>query len=51
MSTAVILDSNCGWTRQEAKEYGIFILPMPFIIDGRHGYGGFFSHYYLWPQI
>lgn len=34
MSTAVILDSNCGWTRQEAKEYGIFILPMPFIIDG-----------------
>lgn len=40
MSTAVILDSNCGWTRQEAKDYGIFILPMPFIIDGKEHLDG-----------
>ena len=35
MSIAVVLDSNCGWTKEEAAEHGIFILPMPFIIDGK----------------
>ena len=35
MSTAVVLDSNCGLTKEEAKAYGIYILPMPFMIDGR----------------
>ena len=35
MSTAVVLDSNCGLTKEEAKAYGIYILPMPFMIDGK----------------
>ena len=35
MSTAVVLDSNCGLTKEEAKKYGMYILPMPFMIDGK----------------
>ena len=35
MSTAVVLDSNCGLTGEEAKKYGMYILPMPFMIDGK----------------
>ena len=35
MSTAVVLDSNCGLTGVEAKKYGMYILPMPFMIDGK----------------
>ena len=35
MSTAVVLDSNCGLTKEEAKKYGLYILPMPFMIDGK----------------
>lgn len=35
MSTAVVLDSNSGLTKEEAREYGIYILPMPFMIDGK----------------
>ncbi|WP_099468507.1 DegV family protein [Konateibacter massiliensis] len=31
---AVITDSNSGITQAEAKELGIFVLPMPFTIDG-----------------
>lgn len=32
---AVMTDSNCGITQQEAKELGIFVIPMPFTIDGK----------------
>lgn len=32
---AVITDSNSGITQAEAKEMGIAVLPMPFIIDGK----------------
>lgn len=35
MSTAVVLDSNSGLTGEEAKKYGMYILPMPFMIDGK----------------
>lgn len=31
---AVITDSNSGITQAEARELGIFVLPMPFTIDG-----------------
>ncbi len=30
---AIVTDSNAGFTEQEVKELGIFILPMPFTID------------------
>lgn len=31
---AVVTDSNSGITQKQAKEYGIYVLPMPFFIDG-----------------
>ena len=31
---AIITDSNSGITQNEAKESGIFVIPMPFYIDG-----------------
>lgn len=34
MKTAIVTDSNSGFTQQEGKELGIFVLPMPFLIDG-----------------
>ena len=34
MRTAVVTDSNSGITQAEGRELGIFILPMPFMIDG-----------------
>ena len=30
---AVITDSNSGITQNQAGEYGIYVLPMPFYID------------------
>lgn len=30
---AVITDSNSGITQSQAKEYGLYVLPMPFMID------------------
>lgn len=35
MKTAIITDSNSGITQKEGNELGIFVLPMPFIIDGQ----------------
>lgn len=34
MKTAILTDSNSGITQKEAKELGIYILPMPFMING-----------------
>ncbi|MGN0807925.1 MAG: DegV family protein [Candidatus Coproplasma sp.] len=34
MKTAIVTDSNSGITQSEAKELGIFVVPMPFLIDG-----------------
>ena len=31
---AIITDSNSGITQQEAKELGVFVVPMPFMING-----------------
>lgn len=32
---AVVTDSNSGITQKEAKELGLFVLPMPFMIDDK----------------
>lgn len=40
MKTAVMTDSNSGLTKQEADSLGIFLLPMPVIIDGETHYEG-----------
>ena len=32
---AVVTDSNSGITQREAAELGVFVLPMPFDIDGK----------------
>lgn len=34
MRIAVVTDSNSGITQAQAKEMGVFVLPMPFMIDG-----------------
>ncbi len=31
--TAIVTDSNSGITQKEGKELGVFVLPMPFLID------------------
>lgn len=35
MKIAIVTDSNSGITQTQAKEMGIFVLPMPFMIDGK----------------
>lgn len=35
MKVAIMTDSNSGITQQEAKELGIFVIPMPFTINGQ----------------
>ena len=35
---AVITDSNSSMTQKEAKEWGVFVLPMPFTIDNEDYY-------------
>lgn len=35
MKVAIMTDSNSGIIQSEAKELGIFVLPMPFTIDGK----------------
>lgn len=35
MRTAIVTDSNSGITQRQAKRLGIYVLPMPFMIDGR----------------
>ena len=34
MKTAIITDSNSGITQDEAKELGIFVVPMPVLVNG-----------------
>ncbi len=31
---AIVTDSNSGFTNEEAEKFGIFVVPMPFMIDG-----------------
>lgn len=40
MRTAVMTDSNSGITKKEAEEMGIFLVPMPVIIEGETRYEG-----------
>ncbi len=35
MRIAVVTDSNSGITQPEAKELGLYVIPMPFMIDGQ----------------
>lgn len=32
---AIVTDSNSGITQEKAREMGIYVLPMPFLIDGK----------------
>lgn len=34
MTTAIVTDSNSGISQEKAKKYGIYVLPMPFYVDG-----------------
>lgn len=34
LKIAVVTDSNAGITKEEAQKYGIYVVPMPFMIDG-----------------
>jgi len=38
MKTAIVTDSNSGITQAEGKENGIFVVPMPFLIDDEQFY-------------
>ena len=38
MRTAIVTDSNSGVSQKEAGKLGIFVLPMPFMIDGETFY-------------
>lgn len=40
MKTAVMTDSNSGISQQEADALGLFMMPMPVIIDGKTHYEG-----------
>ena len=35
MRTAIVTDSNSGITQRQAERLGIYVLPMPFMIDGK----------------
>ena len=34
MKTAVMTDTNSGITKKEARELGLYLMPMPVIING-----------------
>ena len=34
MKTAIVTDSNAGISQAKAGKYGIYVLPMPFYVDG-----------------
>ena len=34
VKTAVVTDSNSGITRSQAEELGVYVVPMPFVING-----------------
>lgn len=40
MRTAIVTDSNSGIFENEAREMGIYVVPMPIIIDGKTYYEG-----------
>ena len=34
-NVAIVTDSNSGISQAEAKELGIYVIPMPFLVDGK----------------
>ena len=34
-NVAIVTDSNSGISQAEAKELGIYMIPMPFLVDGK----------------
>lgn len=40
MKTAIVTDSNSGISQEEARKAGIYVLPMPVILDGAARYEG-----------
>ena len=40
MRTAIATDSNSGITQEQAEKLGIYVLPMPFMINGEMFYEG-----------
>lgn len=44
MKTAIVTDSNSGIFQDEAKELGIFVVPMPMLIDDKEAYEGIDIH-------
>ena len=40
MRTAIVTDSNSGITQEQAAKLGIYVLPMPFMINGEMFYEG-----------
>lgn len=40
MKTAIVTDTNCGISQARSKELGIFMLPMPGILDGKEYFEG-----------
>ncbi len=37
---AIMFDSECGWSEEEARQMGYFYVPVIFTIDGKEGYSG-----------
>ena len=40
MKIAIVTDSNSGITQEQAKELGVYVIPMPFFIDGQQYFEG-----------
>ena len=40
MKTAVVTDTNSGITAEMGRKLGVFVVPMPVIIDGKTYYEG-----------
>ncbi len=40
MKIAVVTDSNAGITEEEARKMGVYLVPMPFMIDGKTYFEG-----------
>ena len=58
MRTAIATDSNSGITQEQAAKLGIYVLPMPFMINGEMFYEGvnltheeFFKRISLLPSL
>ena len=43
---AVVTDTNSGITREEAKKLGVYLLPMPILIDGN----AYYEHQSITPK-